>query len=585
MRDRFAGSLIFLVQPGSVRLWSGAWTCPDPRSLCHLLLRLGWAPPQGAEGAGHDQLSACCCFVAALGLAAFALAATAHATPSRDAGRAAQMMRRASRRRGARRRRRPPCDPRCPVAAAPAAAASAPRPPSAKHRRVSCNQQHRLLLEPLRPRRLRGSGVRRPRQGCAAAGDCCTQTCTQRRCRRSPGGTCKVLGQACGPRECCSTTARAGCGEAYYCQPNATCAHQRGVLRRACSARGAVGRSDIGGGRRRLPPRRQPLPGLVELPARASARPARGPPVCRAGCRLTGTSCNSNPGLLRRRHHPTVGDLLGPGLTTAAPQPGGQHLRRPGAADGGRSTPRRTAATARRRSASRTPRHPAAASAAARPGGHRLHRPGPCCIATGDTCQFKDQLHGAPCVPGTDGTLRCKRSPPAARWRDLHRHGGSAAPDRVPVRGRAEPGLPGPSDGGVGSCPMEAPAGDGRRRLASPTRAPARARRSAARPVRGGVCRSQAVPAPGLGLHASAEPAGAGTSCVIPVGRLPAAPVRRALRTMASALHLGRHLRNGLMCLDAASTLARLGVPPATSSSTDHARRRWRSIESRALLL
>ncbi|MBL8952450.1 MAG: hypothetical protein JNK82_16840, partial [Myxococcaceae bacterium] len=255
---------------------------------------------------------------------------------------------------------------------------------------------------------------------CASGAECCTQTCTNGACATLGGGTCKVLGQACGSGgECCSSNCQAGvCAKAYYCQPNGdVCTSDDECCGHACSgSSGAPGRCEMvtGGGGGGCIQEGNPCSGGSNCCSRICFDPGSGVSVClpAGGCRLTGTWCNSAQDCCGGGTNPNGSVMCSGGRCDNGQScnPVGNICGAPVLPDGGKINASQNCCDGMKEvckpDSSGIPRCFGGGSTAC-PTGYTGEAP--CCIAAGDTCQFKDQCcDGLPCVPGDGGVLRCQ---------------------------------------------------------------------------------------------------------------------------------------------------------------------------------
>ena len=267
-------------------------------------------------------------------------------------------------------------------------------------------------------------------QSCTSGSECCTGTCTGGTCANLAGGTCKVVGQSCGAgSECCSTNCQSGfCAKAYYCQPvGDVCRSNDECCGHACTANndGGVGRcaSVTGsGGTTNCDQAGEPCSGGSNCCSRMCIDPGSGVTVCEAaeGCRLTGTWCTDDQSCCGGGTNPN-GSVICAGADAGTTgrcdngqscNPTGNICGAPVLPDGGHINASQNCCNTFsagkdvcKLDSSGIPRCFGGASASC-PTGY-TGQPG-CCIPDGQECQFKDQCcGGAPCVPGSDGKLRC----------------------------------------------------------------------------------------------------------------------------------------------------------------------------------
>ena len=260
-------------------------------------------------------------------------------------------------------------------------------------------------------------------QTCAAGTDCCSGLCNGT-CQAVPGGTCKVLGDSCGGNgECCSSLCRGGvCQRAYSCQPNgdicrsnAECCGQRC----AASGDGGVGRCLFitGGGGGGCLQEGNPCSGGSGCCSRTCFDPGTGASVClpAGGCRLTGTWCTNNDQCCGGGVNPNgrVECTSGRCDNGQACNGVGNICGRARLTDGGSVMINASmnccgGDDACKLDRSGIPRCFGGPPGGACPSGYTGQAP--CCIATGDVCQFRDQCcNGQLCLPGADGgVLRCQ---------------------------------------------------------------------------------------------------------------------------------------------------------------------------------
>jgi hypothetical protein len=272
---------------------------------------------------------------------------------------------------------------------------------------------------------------------CNGNSDCCTQICNGT-CQALPttgGNTCKVLGEACGARsECCSTNCQGGvCVRAYYCQANGdVCTAGSQCCGGVCSSDGGTaGRclNITGGGGGGCTQEGNPCSGNTVADggfatgggccSRICFDPGSGAPVClpAGGCRLTGTFCNSNQSCCGGGTNPN-GSVVCQGAPAGrcdngtACNPVGNICGAPQSLpDGGtfKINASQDCCDGKKEvcksDSSGIPRCFGGGSTTCPTG---FTGQAGCCIATGSECQFKDQCcGGAPCLPGSDGKLRC----------------------------------------------------------------------------------------------------------------------------------------------------------------------------------
>jgi hypothetical protein len=265
-------------------------------------------------------------------------------------------------------------------------------------------------------------------QSCTSGSQCCTGTCTGGTCAALPGGSCKVLGQSCGSgAECCSTNCQGGvCTKAYYCQASGDiCTSNDQCCGHDCSSTdGGAGRcvALAGGGAGGCVQGGEPCPtGGSNCCSRICFDPGSGVDVClpAEGCRLTGTWCSSDQSCCGGGTNPngsvTCSGLdVDAGITGRCDQgqacnPAGNICGAQVLPDGGINAPQDCCDGKKavcKTDSSGIPRCFGGGSTNC-PTGYGDPDAG-CCIAAGQECQFKDQCcGGAPCVPGSDGVLRC----------------------------------------------------------------------------------------------------------------------------------------------------------------------------------
>lgn len=246
-----------------------------------------------------------------------------------------------------------------------------------------------------------------------------------------PGGdTCKTLGETCADRlECCSTNCQGGvCVRAFSCQANGDICQENGdCCGNVCSATAStgVGRCQVvtGGGAGGCIQDGNPCPnGGSNCCSRICIDLGSGAAVCQiaGGCRLTGDWCSSddtccgggvNPnGSVQCGGAPNgrcdngqscngVGNICG-----APVLPGGGSINASQNCCDGKKEVCKLDSSGIPRCFGGCPNDVCPQDC---PTGYDPDDPN-CCIATGDTCQFRDQCCGsAPCVPGPNGALVC----------------------------------------------------------------------------------------------------------------------------------------------------------------------------------
>lgn len=259
-------------------------------------------------------------------------------------------------------------------------------------------------------------------QACTSAGECCSGLCNGT-CQTVPGGTCKVVGDACtGNAECCSTLCQGGvCRRAFSCQANgdvcrsnAECCGQRCAV----NGDGGVGRCLFitGGGAGSCVQEGNPCNDGSTCCSRICFDPGTGAKVCLAagGCRLTGTWCNNDNECCGGGVNPNgsvvcdngrcdngrscngVGNICG---RANLPDGGSVMINASMNCCGGDD--------ACKLDRSGIPRCFGGPPGNTCPSGYTGQAP--CCIGTGDVCQFRDQCcNGQLCLPGDGGVLRCQ---------------------------------------------------------------------------------------------------------------------------------------------------------------------------------
>lgn len=259
---------------------------------------------------------------------------------------------------------------------------------------------------------------------CQSAEECCTQTCTGGQCATTPGGTCKVLGQACaGNGDCCSTNCQDGiCAQAYTCQgTNDVCLQNSDCCTNVCS------RNDGTAGRCVAPPGScvqdgEPCSNGSNCCSRTCVDLGFGATVCQpvGGCTLTGNFCSVNDDCCGGGVNPNgtvtcssnrcdngrscngVGNICGEGKL---PDGGIVKINAPQSCCDGQKDVCKV-------DSSGVPRCfggcPTGTCDSTCPSGYTGVEP--CCIASGNTCQFSDQCcGGALCLPGPAGVHTCQR--------------------------------------------------------------------------------------------------------------------------------------------------------------------------------
>lgn len=257
-------------------------------------------------------------------------------------------------------------------------------------------------------------------EDCSEDDDCCTATCTSGKCASIPGGSgCGVLGESCGSgSECCSTNCTDGrCARAYSCQATGdiclgddeccggTCSRNDGVAGVCLAVSGGGGTGCNADG--------NPCTKGTTCCSRICADPGSGVTVCQpaSGCRLTGNSCSSDDACCGGGSNPNgsvkctagrcdngqacnpVGNICGADVL-----PGGGSINASqNCCDGKKDVCKLDS--------SGIPRCFGGGSTEC-PTGYTGEQP--CCIESGNECQFRDQCcGGAPCIPGEDGRFVC----------------------------------------------------------------------------------------------------------------------------------------------------------------------------------
>jgi len=269
-------------------------------------------------------------------------------------------------------------------------------------------------------------------KSCGTGQECCTGTCTGGTCATLPGGSCNVIGQTCSTgSDCCSTNCQGGfCARAYSCQAvDDICRSDDECCGHACSANdGGVGHclEVTGGGGGNCTQAGEPCSNGSNCCSRFCTDPGSGVTVCQAaeGCRLTGTWCTDtasccgggdptsqvecNSGTCDNGNAcAPSGNICG---APVVPLPDGgfgsinanQDCCNGKISNGGVITSGKDVCKI---DGSGIPRCFGGISQSC-PTGY-TGEPG-CCVAQGAECNFKDECcGGAPCLPGSDGKLRC----------------------------------------------------------------------------------------------------------------------------------------------------------------------------------
>jgi hypothetical protein len=302
---------------------------------------------------------------------------------------------------------------------------------------------------------------------CMTGADCCSGLCNGV-CQPLPGATCGVLGESCDAGAgCCSSLCRGGrCERAYSCQPNDdVCRSNSECCGLRCSANndGGVGRCLFitGGGGGSCLQEGNPCSGGSNCCSRTCFDPGTGATVClpAGGCRLTGTWCGNNDECCGGGVNPNgtvvcrngrcdngmscngVGNICG---RANLPDGGSIMINASMNCCGGDD-----ACKLDRSGIPRCFGGPAA-DAGACPSGYTGQAP--CCISTGNVCQFRDQCcNGQLCLPGDGGVLRCQGLSCLGAGAACATDGGTAAccAGTQCIQGACRPPPPPPVDAGV----------------------------------------------------------------------------------------------------------------------------------------
>jgi hypothetical protein len=260
-------------------------------------------------------------------------------------------------------------------------------------------------------------------QTCTGNTECCTHSCVGTVCAAGGnGGSCGVTGTTCTmDSQCCSTNCQGGfCEAAYFCQANGdVCGSDKDCCGNACSVEDG-GPGDCitvnGGGGGGCTQDGNPCTGGSGCCSRICSDPGTGSDVClpATGCRLTGDWCVDSPECcgygVSGNVQCTNGrcdngtSCNGTGNICGAPvlPDGGKVNASQNCCDGMKSVCKLDSSGIPRCFGGGTSQCPTGYTGVA-----------PCCIASGQTCQFKDQCCGSsPCLPNPDGGQDLVCAPP-----------------------------------------------------------------------------------------------------------------------------------------------------------------------------
>jgi hypothetical protein len=272
---------------------------------------------------------------------------------------------------------------------------------------------------------------------CSSASDCCTDTCVNGTCAPIPGSsaTCSVIGGTCTVNEeCCSKNCQGGtCVPQWTCKAtDELCYGDQQCCSKLCSKNdNTAGYCILRSGRCNQDG--MPCEGGSNCCTRICLDPGSGTKICQpaSGCIMTGMNCidadaccggGSNPnGTVKCEREQTtytygrcdngqscnpVGNICGAAFPGVLPDGGAVDVNASqNCCDGKKEVCKRDRAGIPRcfggcPNNNCDPLCPTGYTGV-----------DPCCIQIGELCQFSDQCcNGAPCVPGSDGKLRCSAS-------------------------------------------------------------------------------------------------------------------------------------------------------------------------------